>query len=1246
MDAKPSDGHRPSETMSSSPQHSSATRGPFALRTLLDNVPLTTDETPEDVKITCVDYLDHNLYVGTSAAELLHFVQIPFDSSDGNGRPTFILASRLRPVFSEAHSAPVSARPGVQQILLLPKVGKACILCNWTVTFYSLPELSPVFGTTQVRNCNWIGGVDLNIPMGSNLHPRDQRGQRVIVLLSLNRRIQVVRIGEEAGAVKNIDFAGSTISCRRGNIACVADSRHYALLDVEHQLKIPLMAISSLDNSQPPGELGHTQSIAATNETGLLRSNSSAHSRTHSGASQHHAHARSTSLGAFIAGAGGMLGPRQGEEPINRQPTPPSKPTSPKPPDSANKPLPSTPGQLGPPSAPTTPVPAGPAVAPKPPPPYLKPHIVSPSPEEFLLVTGTTATDPAIGMFVNLDGDPKGPTLGFDRYPREVVVDVGFVDAAAPKSPRLTMGEDEVEKYVLASMTKDSEDGVLHGLEVQRFDGDPDSKFWLEAPLLEGQERQSSWPLGIRSLAGSDETICQELIDRLCQRRFEPFTNGDSNALPFSPRSIDSRTATSLAQMSNERELFERDLEAEDEDLPEGWEASRNREEEDFVKRLAKARAGIAVWTGNHIWWAVRNPLLLQLEAKIGLCPDDVVPSETRVDREAIFSFVRSIKDRDAKNELEFLTLSYLRQQAGLLLLVDFLNAKGKDAFTESEAEELAYRLVDSSLDPRVVLSLIPGLRNEIVESRKGIWIFGGVRESAARYLQNEKVCGSPVPVSALDQRTLQFLRKFLAGWRVKKGFGSIADENDVFRTVDASLLLILLELDQHTPKGAMPKKGSVRADLNDIVDRGVDCFDRAVDLLESYRRLFVLSRLYQSRKMAGEVLDTWRRIVEGEPDDGGELTDGEQRVREYLTKISNQGLVRTYGVWLANRDPKLGAQVFAEDKGRAPRFDPAHAVAILRDEAPDAVKYYLEHLVFGKGSVEYVDELIAYYLDIAVDALQSSQERRDMFAATYEAYRALQPPKPAYSQFLADNTAEDDEVSRSRLRLLQLLSDVRSYDAEATRKRLAAVPDELLVPEIIILDGREGNHENALRLLVHKLGDYDAAVRYCLRGGSSLFGQQQQQRQNHNYHHQQEGPPSQGMSRPLPRDEQCRLFKALLGEFLRIDHPSDRVEQTSGLLERFGPWFDVMDVIRLIPDDWSVRLLANFLEGALKRLVRERNLTRLLRGFSAVENLRVEGTYLEKVAEMGPRVDGELGGDGGSMGGWGVGKVEEVEMM
>lgn len=72
------------------------------------------------------------------------------------------------------------------------------MLCNQTVTFYSLPEFSPVFGTTQVKNCNWVGGVDLNDPQDDV----DESAAGVFILLSLMRRIQVVRIGEVARAVK------------------------------------------------------------------------------------------------------------------------------------------------------------------------------------------------------------------------------------------------------------------------------------------------------------------------------------------------------------------------------------------------------------------------------------------------------------------------------------------------------------------------------------------------------------------------------------------------------------------------------------------------------------------------------------------------------------------------------------------------------------------------------------------------------------------------------------------------------------------------------------------------------------------------------------------------------------------------------------------------------------------------------------------------------------------------------------
>lgn len=130
--------------------------------------------------------------MGTSASEILHFVQIPPDPDDASGKPAYILASRLPPAYHEPSSA---KRPGVQQILLLPKVNKACILCNWTVTFYSLPELSPVFGTTQIRPCSWIGGIDLNIDLSGS--GEDVKNPSVTVLASLTRKIRLIKISED-----------------------------------------------------------------------------------------------------------------------------------------------------------------------------------------------------------------------------------------------------------------------------------------------------------------------------------------------------------------------------------------------------------------------------------------------------------------------------------------------------------------------------------------------------------------------------------------------------------------------------------------------------------------------------------------------------------------------------------------------------------------------------------------------------------------------------------------------------------------------------------------------------------------------------------------------------------------------------------------------------------------------------------------------------------------------------------------
>lgn len=787
-------------------------------------------------------------------------------------------------------------------------------------------------------------------------------------------------------------------------------------------------------------------------------------------------------------------------------------------------------------------------------------------------------------MFVNLEGDVTRSTLEFDCYPSEILVSGRGVDTEkSSKNP-----EEEEEGYVLAAIVDGSKDSPRHGLEVQRWDLEPGDretyKHWLEVPQSEVSDKnpqdefsQAPPKLGLRNVLHLGEINFTELVHVLRLRRFR------RNALPVEGSAL------------NETPAVEMD-------------AAREQEEFSFARRLGLLRSRIAVWSGDRIWWALRNPLALQLDAQLLSPAPSAADGELlgSFNRQSIVAVINSIRGREPKNETEFLSLGYIRQHGGFLLLISLLESKmTPDTVREQRIAEDA--LVEGGLDPRMIMALVPELAQEIVEGSAGVWIYGGIVETAEAYIG--KISDpSPYTIQASGKDTLLFMKRLFGAWRKKKGFGSIPNETDVFRSVDIALLIVLLELDKSSPK-APARKNSIRAELNELVDHGMDSFDKAISLLESHHRLYVLSRLYQSRRLSKQVLSVWRRIVEGELDEGGEFRNGEEEVRDYLIRVANSAVVQEYGVWLAARNPKLGVQVFAEDKSRV-KFEPTQVVEILRKGAPNAVKDYLEYLVFGKDHSEYVNELIAYYLDIVIEKLQTSQTAREILAQTYESYRALRPPKPTYRQFITDNAVEE-EWWHSRLRLLQLLggshgSATSQYDVAAILERIKPYTQEL-VPEVIILDGRQSHHEQALKLLTHGLGDYDTAINYCLLGGSSI------------YH-----PISGTMAlETIPsRDEQATLFRFLLAEFLLIEDISNRVEQTGSLLERFGGWFDVEYVLSLIPDEWSVELVSGFLIHALRRVVRERSETMVVKALSGAENLKVNEALIDKIDEMGPRIE------------------------
>ena len=1007
--------------------------------------------------------------------------------------------------------------------------------------------------------------------------PSLQPGDPVTIMLCVQKRARLVQIGDTIKLVRNIEYPSCLTSARRNQFACVADSQSYALLDVENQQKISLSPISSLNESISAGVIEDISSPPdrSNRNSGSLRPVS----RDEDGNSR--GHGRNTSLGALVGG----LTRRQGSPQPKIQdrntlgtPEPPDTPKFPPRTSSRNR---SISAAGSPSSQPVT------QEKPLPPPPdgtstpkeasvvptqaiSLVPHICSPTPSEFLITTGTRVEDPGVGVFVNLDGDVVRGTLEFTRYPSSIVADGG---------PRETEGdsndvEDGNEGYVLAAMTHPESDnaGVI---EIQRWDGDSARKELLNIPpsafKAQGDKKNEIVNFGIRELHTTVPIAIPEIGAKLRAQR--------------------------LRRSLNRYDGIEE------------WEARRNDEEIDFGRRLGGQSSHIAVWSGASVWWAVRNSLIMKLDTAVDGILNAALAQKSPIDREQLIMVINSIRGQEATTETDFLGMEYLRQRVSLILFADLaMRSRGSAALQGAGVRITEALLLEGGIDPRVVLPIIPFFNEDVFEGEKGIWVHAGLIETIKerpwlRY--SSQPVESPDRPDLLNEELASLVKRYLMAWRKRKGFGSIADEVEVFKTIDAALLHILL----HQDRPHASRIPSSRAELYAVVDSGVDCFERSIFLLEEYHRLYVLSRLYQQRKMGGKVLNTWKRIIEGERDNGGGLVEGENEVRKYLVRTRDRTLVEQYGVWLARRNASFGVQVFTDDHRRV-KLEPHEVVQLLRREAPDAVKVYLEHLVFGKKSFQYANDLISYYLDSVLAVLSTSEAARSILSQSYESYRALHPPKPTYRQFVIEN-ALSQAWWQDRLRLLELLGGSHgaefSYDVAGILARIEPFEKEL-VPESIIIDGRQGRHQQAIRLLVHGLGDYHTAVNYCLLGGASIF-------------HPATG--SLALAEAQSRDEQVILFGYLLSEFLQIEDFNDRLERTSELLERFGSWYDVHKVLELIPESWSVDLVSGFLVGAFRRLVSEKNEAMIVKSLSGSENLQVALRFVEKSAEMGAQIEG-----------------------
>ncbi|KAK7098537.1 transforming growth factor-beta receptor-associated protein 1-like [Littorina saxatilis] len=335
-------------------------------------------------------------------------------------------------------------------------------------------------------------------------------------------------------------------------------------------------------------------------------------------------------------------------------------------------------------------------------------------------------------------------------------------------------------------------------------------------------------------------------------------------------------------------------------------------------------------------------------------------------------------------------------------------------------------------------------------------------------------------------------------------------------------------------------------------VDTGCDLHD-CVEWLTKYGRFHALALLYKYHGENDKALGVWTKLV----DDGvkDEAFPGLIFIVEVLANLSDHELVWKYIDWVLEKDEEMGVKVLTERPANDPpseRLRPDAVIDYLH-RFPSAVITYLEYLVFQRKLEKetYHTHLAVLYLDNVLRLMKKDNVKK-----------------------------EELDSARSKLRhMLQMSSLYR------VQLILGKAKETDMHAECAILYGKLEEHDKALRILVHKLKDFGGAENYCLVN-------------------------SEGKD-PAYRK---RLFHILLSVYLdpSYERRDTLITPAVTLLNSSVAEFDTIKVLQLLPDNWSVGLLSQFLTRAVRSSMHNSRMTRIERMMSRVENLRCKEQCIE----------------------------------
>ncbi|TPX33574.1 hypothetical protein SmJEL517_g03540 [Synchytrium microbalum] len=397
--------------------------------------------------------------------------------------------------------------------------------------------------------------------------------------------------------------------------------------------------------------------------------------------------------------------------------------------------------------------------------------------------------------------------------------------------------------------------------------------------------------------------------------------------------------------------------------------------------------------------------------------------------------------------------------------------------------------------------------------------------------------------------------------------------------------------------------------------------------ILTEKKRFYALSLLFKKHGLIQEALDIWIKIASKEYDDPD--FGGMGQIVDFLHTVEDSEIIWKYAEFVLKMDSAQGIRIFTEETTAESRFKPDDVIEYLLQHHRPSLSTYYEYLIHQRGIQDETKHtsLAMIYVEHVLDL--ASEEK---LIAQEQAFKT-KPIRCSYQAFLASLSDQGDELAGARTRLIRFLNSSERIRLPPIKARLDSMPR--LYAEHAILLGKLNEHEATLRMLVQNMRDFVAAEIYCsstiptpTRRASptpprSDSPSRPQSRLSNNTTTRTASPSKDDkrlsvasnayISLLSPDADTARrtLLFQLFQMYLKDDSRDELADEIVRLLGVYSGDFDVIQVLKLIPDHWSLAMLVPFISAASRRSTHIRREVSVTKALARGENLKVNNEYV-----------------------------------